>query len=57
MNSTEYCQGIFDAAKQVVEYRCDIAELMPFKPGELNRYLEHTHALIDNLKRALEGKP
>ena len=50
MNSTEYCQGIFDAATKAVEYY-----LQGHMEWRGDGILE-MDKLIDNLKRALEGK-
>lgn len=48
----EYCQGIYEAAKKVVHTH----NKKEYRDGLLF-YLLEMDVRIDNLKRALEGKP
>ena len=50
-NNPEYCQGIYEAAKRVVEWQ---EENAGYK-GLI--YKDTMENLVANLKRALEGKP
>ena len=50
MNSTEYCQGIFDAAQRVVKYYYD-DEMIGKEAAQ-----QRLNGAIHELERALEGK-
>ena len=52
----EYCQGIFEAAKELVTYHQRVLVLGELTVDELDDYLKTSKRYIDNLKRALEGK-
>ena len=47
----EYCQGIYDAAKQVVDYCHN-----NYGDADIRLSWEKLEVLVANLKRALEGK-
>lgn len=48
-NNPEYCQGIYEAAKALIAYWD--------KAGPLFFQHEKAEHYVNNLKRALEGKP
>ena len=56
LNNPEYCQGIYEAAKDVVEYKERVDTLGDLTVKEMNDFFRTLGRRINNLKRALEGK-